>query len=63
LGGYNEGFHHSHEIGSVNFPHAIHPRQREHDAPGHGNASANVSMTGAAGRDRNAVPVGEGENF
>ena len=49
------------EIGGVDFPDAVHPFKRKHDAAAHGHAAADVAMARAARGHGNAMAIGKAE--
>jgi len=52
-----------HSIGGGYLQNPVHFDERDDKATANGDASAHVAATGAPTGDRNAVAVGEGENF
>ena len=54
--------HHRDKVVRIDLLDAVHPRQREHDAPARWNTSAHVTVARAARSHRQVVPMSETED-
>src|ERR1700744_2161639 len=61
FGGIDERLDNGDKVGWVDFQNFVQSLQRKGDAAMHGDSPANITMSAAAGGDRNLMPVGKAQ--